>query len=256
MSDNRKSTLATVVDRAAWAGDRSNGKVHEIERLLLHPPQPAGGVAAWWHGDHIVYRASKRAVDIVGAGLGLLITSPILMVSAAAVRLESPGPAIFRQERIGLRGVPFTLLKFRGMYVDARERFPNLYAYKYSSDELSALVFHPKHDPRVTRSGRFLRRTSIDELPNLWNVLKGEMSLVGPRPEIPEMMQYYGQAADIVLSVKPGVTSLAKVSGRDELTFSETLELDLTYVQQRSFWLDLKILARTAIAVVRQDGIA
>lgn len=256
MNDNHGPAVAPVTERPLWPDQHSNGKVHLNERVLQPSFRPAGGITAWWRGDHIVYRASKRAVDIVGAGLGLLVASPVLLASAVAIRLESPGPALFRQQRIGLRGVPFTLFKFRGMYVDARERFPKLYAYQYSPDELPTLVFHPTDDPRVTRAGRVLRRTSIDELPNLWNVLKGEMSLVGPRPEIPEMMQYYGQAADVILSVKPGVTSPAKVSGRDELTFSETLELDLAYIQQRSFWLDLKILGLTAIAVIRQDGIA
>jgi len=108
----------------------------------------------------------------------------------------------------------------------------------------------------VTRVGRFLRRTSIDELPNLWNVLKGDMSLVGPRPEIPEMLPYYGDAAETILSIKPGVTSPAKASGRDELTFTETLALDLEYVKNRSLWVDLRILWQTVIAVLRQDGVA
>lgn len=212
--------------------------------------------ARWWAGGHPVYETLKRAIDITGAAVGLVLTSPIMAAAAIAVRLESPGPVIFRQVRVGQHGIPFTLYKFRGMYVDARERFPELYAYQYSPEELPSLVFHPKDDPRVTRVGRFLRRTSIDELPNLWNVLKGDMSLVGPRPEIPEMLPYYGDATDTILSIKPGVTSPAKVSGRDELTFTETLALDLEYVKNRSLWLDLRILWQTAIAVLRQDGVA
>lgn len=227
----------------------------EQARVAAGSAQVREGVR-WWAGGHPVYETLKRAIDIVGATIGLVLTSPIMAAAAIAVRLESPGPAIFRQVRVGQHGVPFTLYKFRGMYVDARERFPELYAYKYSPEQLPTLIFHPKDDPRVTRVGRFLRRTSIDELPNLWNVLKGDMSLVGPRPEIPEMLPYYGDAAEMILSIKPGVTSPAKASGRDELTFTETLALDLEYVKNRSLWVDLRILWQTVIAVLRQDGVA
>lgn len=219
-------------------------------------PSTTSGVAGWWQGDHAVYQTIKRGIDIAGAVAGLVTTSPILLAAAVAIRWESPGPVIFRQTRIGRYEQPFTLYKFRGMYVDARERFPEMYAYRYESESVSELVFHPKEDPRVTRVGRFLRRTSIDELPNLWNVLKGDMSLIGPRPEIPEMLPYYGDAKDTVLSVKPGVTSPAKANGRDELTFGETLALDLEYVRSRSLWLDLKILGQTVVAVLRQDGMS
>lgn len=236
-------------------GDTRSIEPGEQARMAAAPPKTSEGVR-WWAGGHPVYETLKRGIDIVGATVGLILTSPIMAAAAIAVRLESPGPAIFRQVRVGQHGVPFTLYKFRGMYVDARERFPELYAYKYSPEELPTLVFHPKDDPRVTRVGRFLRRTSIDELPNLWNVLKGEMSLVGPRPEIPEMIPYYGDAAETILSIKPGVTSPAKVSGRDELTFTETLELDLEYVKNRSLWVDLRVLWQTVIAVLRQDGVA
>jgi lipopolysaccharide/colanic/teichoic acid biosynthesis glycosyltransferase len=174
---------------------------------------------------------------------------------AVAVRLESEGPAIFHQLRLGRDGVPFRFYKFRGMYVDAKERWPELEEHNYSDEELPDLLFHPKHDPRVTRVGRFIRRTSLDELPNLWNVFRGDMSVVGPRPEIPEMIPYYGDAAPIILSVKPGVTSLAKVTGRDELTFSKTLALDLEYVERRSLRLDLKIIFATAATVILQRGV-
>lgn len=238
--------------------DEINPLVDARARKSTRPPpqRSQAGLAAWWSGDHTVYRVSKRAIDLIGASLGLLFTAPIILAAAIAVRIESPGPAIFRQTRVGRLGVLFVLYKFRGMYVDARERFPELYAYQYTPEEVSTLVFHSKDDVRVTRVGRFLRRTSIDELPNLWNVLKGDLSLVGPRPEIPEMLPYYGEHRDTVLSVKPGVTSLAKVSGRDELTFSETLALDLEYVRKRSLWLDLKILFWTTATVLRQDGMA
>jgi lipopolysaccharide/colanic/teichoic acid biosynthesis glycosyltransferase len=141
------------------------------------------------------------------------------------------------------------------MYVDARDRWPELYAYNHPPHELHSLRFHPDHDPRVTPLGRWLRRTSIDEVLNFYNVLKGDMTLVGPRPEIPEMIPYYGVHAATVLSVKPGITSLAKVTGRDELTFTETLELDLKYLETRTLRGDLRILRATAMTVVLQHGV-
>ncbi len=200
-----------------------------------------------------LYSIAKRSVDIVGALLGLLVGAPILAVAVLAIRLESGGPAIFRQVRLGQYGRPFTLYKLRGMYSDARERFPELYDYHFCAESGANLRFHLPRDPRVTRVGRYLRLTSVDELPNLWNVLKGEMSLVGPRPEIPEMLPYYGTTAAALLSVKPGVSSLAKVSGRDELTFTETLAYDIEYVTHRSLRVDLQILVRT-VATLLRDG--
>jgi lipopolysaccharide/colanic/teichoic acid biosynthesis glycosyltransferase len=201
------------------------------------------------------YEFGKRALDIVVSVAVLLLSSPLMLAAWVAIRLETPGPAIFKQARVGLKGREFTLLKFRGMWVDAKERFPELYQYQFRSDEVAGVQFHPDHDPRVTRVGRFLRKTSIDELPNLINVLIGDISLVGPRPEIPEMLPYYGEAAETLLSVKPGVTSLAKVSGRDELSFGATLDFDLRYVAERDLWLDLRIMALTIVTVCRQEGV-
>ena len=197
----------------------------------------------------------RRSFDIAISASALVITAPLLLVIVIAIRLESPGPAVFRQARVGRNGRPFTFYKFRGMFTNAFERWPELYAYEYSADEIGDLYFHPRVDPRVTRVGRFLRATSLDELLNFWNVLRGDMAVVGPRPEIPEMIRYYGEAAAVVLSVKPGVTSLAKVTGRDELTFAETLRLDLEYVERRSLTLDLKIVAATLLTVILRQGV-
>ena len=199
--------------------------------------------------------AVRRLLDIVIALAVLCLVLPILAVMAVAIRLDSPGPVLFRQRRVGQGGRLFMLYKLRGMYVDARERWPALYAYQYLPEELPELRFHQERDPRVTRVGRFIRHLSIDELPNLWNVLKGDMSLVGPRPEIPEMLPYYGDNAAVILSLKPGVTSLPKVTGRDHLTVMETLALDLKYIQERSLWLDLKIMAATLGTVLLRRGI-
>jgi len=198
----------------------------------------------------------KDVLDRVLAAMGLLAISPVLLVVAVAIRLDSPGPAFFRQVRIGRNGLPFRFWKFRGMFVDARQRFPELYDYRYDAEQVRQLRFHPPLDPRVTRVGRFIRRTSLDELPNLINVVLGDMSLVGPRPEIPELLPYYGTQARAVLSVKPGITSLAKLLGRDNITFDETLELDLRYVRERSLRMDLGVLFGTVwmVATGRSIG--
>jgi len=137
----------------------------------------------------------RRAIDVAVAATMLVLLSPLIVVAAVLVRATSRGPAVFRQVRLGQGGRPFVFYKFRGMYVDARERWPELYEYRYEADELQTLRFHPENDPRVTPVGRFLRRTSIDEILNFYNVLKGDMSIVGPRPEIPEMIPYYGEHA-------------------------------------------------------------
>ncbi len=192
----------------------------------------------------------KGALDRTLAVVGLIAVSPILAAIAIAVRLDSPGPAFFRQTRIGRGGRAFTFYKFRGMVTDARERFPHLYEYRYSSEQVQGLRFHDGPDPRVTRVGAFIRRTSLDELPNLVNVVLGEMSLVGPRPEIPEMIPYYEGHAKTVLGVKPGITSLAKWVGRDDLTFQQTLDLDLRYVRERCLRMDVAILFGTVWKVI------
>ena len=199
---------------------------------------------------------TMQVLDRVLATIGLVAISPVLLLLALAVKLDSTGPAFFRQSRIGRGGRPFTFYKFRGMYVDAKERFPHLYDYRYSQEEVQNLRFHPEADPRVTRLGHFIRRTSLDELPNLLNVVIGDMSLVGPRPEIPELLPYYGRHAKTVLTVKPGITSLAKCVGRDDLTFQETLELDLRYIRERELRMDLGILFGTVwkIATGRNVG--
>jgi lipopolysaccharide/colanic/teichoic acid biosynthesis glycosyltransferase len=198
---------------------------------------------------------ARRLIDLAVAATTLVVLSPLIVVLIVLIRATSRGPAIFRQVRLGQGGRHFVFYKFRGMYVDARERWPELYEYRYEPDELQTLRFHPDADPRVTRVGRWLRRTSLDEVLNMVNVLKGDMSLVGPRPEIPELIPYYGEHAATILSVRPGVTSLAKVTGRDELTFTETLRLDLEYLERRSLRFDLRILTATALTVVLQHGV-
>ena len=200
----------------------------------------------------VVFDAGKRAFDIVGGSVLLVIATPIILVAAAAIRIESKGSPFFIQTRVGKNGRPFKIVKLRGMFKDARVRFPTYYDYSNKPD--LDFCFHHETDPRVTRAGKFIRRTSIDELPNLWNVVLGDISLVGPRPEIPEVMALYGPYQDEYLSVKPGVTCLSKCTGRDRLTKRETIEYDLNYIRGRSFRMDIQILWRTFRGVIlRRD---
>jgi lipopolysaccharide/colanic/teichoic acid biosynthesis glycosyltransferase len=183
----------------------------------------------------------RRAVDIAVASLGLLLGAPVLALAALAVKLDSPGPAFYRQRRSGLHGVPFDVLKLRTM-VDGAEH-------------VGAGLAIDAGDARITRVGAFLRRTSLDELPNLVNVLRGEMSLIGPRPTLPAQVAQYTERQRGRLSVKPGITGWAQVNGRASLPWSQRIELDLYYVEHRSLLLDLRILARTPLLVLGGGGL-
>jgi lipopolysaccharide/colanic/teichoic acid biosynthesis glycosyltransferase len=198
-----------------------------------------------------------RLFDIAFAIALLTLTSPLLAIAMLAIRIESPGPALFRQTRMGRNGRTFRLVKLRGMYVDAPDRFPELYDYsRAASANGNGFYFHQPKDPRVTRVGRLLRKYSIDELPNFWNVLRGEMSVVGPRPEIPELAYAYGDDLPRLLSVRPGVTSPAKARGRDALSLEETIASDLEYIEHRSFRRDLTTIAQTVRNAFRGYGVS
>ncbi len=184
-----------------------------------------------------------RLRDILIVSVLLLTLSPVLLASALAVRLSSPGPVLFRQRRLGLRGRPFSVLKFRSMIHNAPE-LRNSDGSAYTGDA----------DPRVTRVGRFLRKTSLDELPQLLNVLRGDMSLVGPRPDQVDQIRFYTEAEKTKLLVKPGITGLAQISGRNNITWEQRKALDVEYVSRQSFQLDLAILARTIpYVLLRKD---
>jgi lipopolysaccharide/colanic/teichoic acid biosynthesis glycosyltransferase len=183
------------------------------------------------------YAQTKRALDVVGATLGLTLAAPVLAASALAVRLEDDGPVFFRQERVGLDGSAFEVLKLRTMIVDAHTQGAG-----YAVD---------KGDARITRIGQLLRKTSIDELPQLWNVLRGEMSLVGPRPTLAYQVEQYTERQRRRLEVKPGLTGWAQVNGRASLSWPERIELDVWYVEHRSLALDLRILLRTVSVLLR-----
>jgi lipopolysaccharide/colanic/teichoic acid biosynthesis glycosyltransferase len=220
--------------------------------LQLSTTLPLQEVGASTRGKK--YGRFQRAFDFTVAALVLILTSPVILAIGLIIGLDSPGPALFRQWRVGKDGKLFLFTKFRTLYVDAKERFPNLYAYQYSDEELKHLQFKVPNDPRVTRVGSWLRDSTLDELPNFWNVLTGDMALVGPRPEIPEMLPYYDQETRVKFSVKPGITGLAQISGRGRLKFLETARCDVQYVRQRSFWFDLKILLATIYKVIIRDG--
>lgn len=197
---------------------------------------------------------SIRLFEIVVASVVLVLTLPLMLLIAGLIKLDSPGPVLFFQDRVGKDRRLFKFVKFRTLYADAKERFPELYAYRYTPEELQELRFKVEDDPRVTRQGRWLRRTSLDELPNFWNVLTGDMALVGPRPEIPEMLHYYRGRSLQKFSVRPGVTGLAQTSGRGRLSFLDTVRLDVDYVRTQSFTYDLKLIARTIKMVLIRDG--
>ncbi|TMF33955.1 MAG: sugar transferase [Chloroflexi bacterium] len=190
--------------------------------------------------------ATKRLVDVVASVLGLAVLSPVLAVIAIAIKLDGGGPVFFHQRRVGLNGRPFEVWKFRSMTIDAEARLP---AIRYGN-EIVGHAFKLSNDPRVTRVGRFLRRTSLDELPQLWNVLVGQMSLVGPRPPLPAEVRDYDLWHRRRLSMKPGITGLWQVRARRAPRFDQWVAADLEYIDRWSLWLDLKILFRTIPAAL------
>jgi len=204
--------------------------------------------------ESVLVKVLRRSFEIVLAVAVLTVGLPVLLLVALAIRWDSPGPALFRQIRVGKGRRPFLFYKFRTLYADAKQRFPEMYEYKYTPDQVANLHFKNDHDPRVTRIGRWLRKSTLDELPNFINVLLGDTSVVGPRPEIPEMLPYYSQEELIKFSVKPGLTGLAQVSGRNHLKFKETNALDVQYVRERSWKLDLKIFWKTTWCIVTRRG--
>jgi exopolysaccharide biosynthesis polyprenyl glycosylphosphotransferase len=203
-----------------------------------------------WVLRNKIRQGLKRALDLAGGIILLLLTWPIMAVTAVLIRLESPGPILFRQERVGIWGKSFICYKFRSMYIDAEERKAELLA----QNEADGPVFKMKHDPRITRVGRLIRKLSIDELPQIFNVLQGDMSLVGPRPAVPKEVAEYEFEQLGRLDAVPGITGLQQVSGRSDLDFKRWVELDLQYISEQSLLKDIEILLRTIPAVVTGKG--
>lgn len=196
---------------------------------------------------------AKRILDLVISIPLLVLTSPLWLFIVVWIKLDSPGPAIFKQQRVGLKGELFTIYKFRTMVPNAeavmKEKIEQL--KKEGQFDPDNFIFQEKDDPRVTGSGRFLRKTSLDELPQLLNIINGTMSLVGPRPEVPEIVEQYTPEQRQRLDMLPGVTGLAQINGRSELTLSETISYDLEYVRNWSIYKDVQILIRTFFVVLK-----
>ncbi|MET0553682.1 MAG: sugar transferase [Vicinamibacteria bacterium] len=214
-------------------------------RLKFHLKR--GAWTAVVRGAH----AGKRLLDLVGAAVLLVLLAPFLALVALLVRLDSPGPILFPQTRVGRFGALFTMWKFRSMYRDAEQRKAALLA---QNEMAGGVIFKMKDDPRVTRVGRFIRKGSIDELPQLWNVLKGDMSLVGPRPPVPREVAEYTLSDRRRLEVTPGITCIWQVSGRSDIPFPQQVELDVAYIESQSLWLDLVLLLKTVPAVLFSRG--
>jgi len=210
------------------------------------PQRPVAGGLHWWRAGAtrplaIIWPVIRRALDIAVSATALTLSAPILALAMIAIRIESKGPAIYRQRRVGLAGEPFDVFKLRTM-VDGAEH-------------VGAGLAIDVDDPRVTRVGALLRRTSLDELPNLVNVLRGEMSLIGPRPTLPAQVAQYDERQRGRLAVRPGITGWAQVNGRASLPWAERIELDLYYIEHRSLALDLRILWRTPGLVLGGSGL-
>lgn len=199
-----------------------------------------------------IYDFIKRIIDIVGSLLGIVILSPIFLIVALAIKIEDPkGNIIFGHKRVGLNGEPFKCWKFRSMVHNAEEVLKTLSPEQ--KKEYSE-TFKLKDDPRITKVGNFIRKTSLDELPQLFNILKGEMSIVGPRPIVTKELEFYGEYAKYFTSIKPGLTGLWQVSGRSDTTYDERVELDMEYIIKRNTLLDIYIIFMTIIKVIKREG--
>lgn len=191
--------------------------------------------------SNTLYEVIKRIIDIVASFTGLIVLSPLMLVVSILIKLESKGEVIFKQKRVGLNGKEFYMYKFRSMVINAEE----LKAELESQNEMSGPMFKMKDDPRVTKVGKFIRKTSLDELPQLWNVLKGDMSLVGPRPSLPKEVAQFEDWMHRRLEVKPGLTCYWQVSGRNNIDFEDWMKLDIRYVEERNLFVDIKLIFKT-----------
>ncbi len=201
--------------------------------------------------EKIVYKILKRTVDIIGSLLGLIILSPIFLILSIVVKADSPGPIFFAHKRLGYNGNLIRIYKFRTMVINAEELLNNL---SPEQKEEFAKNFKLESDPRITKVGNFLRKSSLDELPQLLNILKGELSIVGPRPIVEKELKNYGIYGEKLLSVKPGLTGNWQANGRSDTTYEERVEMDMQYIDNRSIFMDIKIIFKTFSAVIKKQG--
>jgi lipopolysaccharide/colanic/teichoic acid biosynthesis glycosyltransferase len=274
-----------LLEQKALASAQRNGKDtgcdEESEIRSIYAIPADGSQLAKFSIAEFLYTCFERSFALIA----LILSIPIMLVEAILLRIESPGPILFAMARIGtskpclgseLLTVPylkppsseenfdpnkyyyypqlFRFIKFRSMYVDAKERFPERYTYTYSESEFLENSYTDPEDPRVTPLGQWLRKLSIDELPNFWSVLIGDIRLVGPRPDLPAFLPSYPEDAIFKFSVKPGITGLAQISGRGMLGIKETIDYDLEYIERRTIWLDLQILVKTIWYVIAKRG--
>ncbi|WP_195624004.1 sugar transferase [Clostridium tertium] len=195
--------------------------------------------------SRLIYNLLKRIIDIIGSLIGLILLSPILIIVGILIKFESKGPIVFTQKRVGKDGKEFDMYKLRSMVVNAEEIKEKL----KEQNEMSGPMFKMKDDPRITKVGKFIRKTSIDELPQLVNILKGDMSLVGPRPSLPNEVKEFETWMLKRLNVKPGLTCYWQVMGRNNIDFEDWMKLDVKYVNERSFWLDIKLIFKTVFVL-------
>ncbi len=238
--------------RGKPAPDAPRAGEEEVDELAPEParPEDISTLASIWYEFGHRPSLGKRFLDVLGSGTALVLLSPVLLGAATAVKLSSPGPVLFRQVRAGQFGRPFELVKFRSMFVDAEARKSEL----MHLNEMDGPVFKIKNDPRITPVGRWLRRTSIDELPQLWNVLRGDMSLVGPRPPMLEELPGYEQWHLRRLTRRGGLTCIWQTSGRNQIPFREWMRMDRRYMRQESMLTDLRLIAKTVWTVTIGRG--
>jgi lipopolysaccharide/colanic/teichoic acid biosynthesis glycosyltransferase len=235
--------LTTTVSRTQHPAGRTTARQFQVDPRLA-----ASEIGR--HSNPLVVRLFERAF----AAVALIGLCPVMLFLAILIRRGSPGPALYVQKRVGINGRLYDFYKFRSCYHDSPQRWPELYSYNYTADNIGTLNLKIPNDPRITKEGYWLRRTTLDELPNLWNVVKGDIGLVGPRPEVPQMLPYYSGEMLLKFSVRPGLTGMAQISGRGHLSFLETVALDVEYVKARSLRTDLKILLMTAYKAITQEG--
>ncbi|MDD2213492.1 MAG: sugar transferase [Oscillospiraceae bacterium] len=243
--EQTEEPIATLANAQSLTQDRQDQCVQSLEEFSVQEP-----LCKLSGSREKIYLTVKRFFSIIFSILGLLLSLPVFIIVAAFIKIEDGGPVFYAQTRLGKDGAPFTMYKVRSMVIDAEAKKAELLQH----NEHDGPAFKMTHDPRVTRVGRFIRKTSIDELPQLWNVLKGDMSLVGPRPPLPREVKAYDAYQLGRLAVKPGLTCYWQIGGRSELSFNDWVALDLRYIRERSLTTDLKILLKTVPAVLSRKG--